>query len=149
MNPMKLKYKNEILFFFIVFFSFIILYYGLGKIWNKQSIIEGITTSDNDKSVTKFKETKNDKSKDGDSIEIKEMKQKLKIMDNNITNKVQPKVYKFLEKIKNVSSQIIAGIKKETDSKIGGYSEKNSEATSVSTQKKVPPFSASEISNSI
>ena len=70
-------------------------------------------------------------------------------MDNNITNKVQPKVNKFLEKIKNVSSEIIAGIKKETDSKIGGYAEKNSQSTAVSSQKKVPPFSASEISNSI
>jgi hypothetical protein len=149
MNLVKLKYKNEILFFFIVFFSFIILYYGLGKIWNKQPIIEGITTTDNDKSVTNSKETKNDKSKDGDSIEIKEMKQKLKIMDNNITNKVQPKVDKFLEKIKNVSSQIIAGIKKETTSKIGEYAEKNDKSASISTQKKVPPFSASEISNSI
>ena len=145
MNLMKLKYKNEILFFFIIFFSFIILYYGLGKICNKKLIIEGITTSDNNKSSTKSKET----SKDGDSIEIKEMKQKLKIMDNDITNKVQPKVNKFLEKVKNVSSEIIAGIKKETDSKINGYAEKNSEATAVSSQKKVPPFSASEIKTSI
>jgi len=145
MNLMKLKYKNEILFFFIIFFSFIILYYGLGKICNKKLIIEGITTSDNNKSATKSKET----SKDGDSIEIKEMKQKLKIMDNDITNKLQPKVDKFLEKVKNVSSEIIAGIKKETDSKINGYAEKNSEATAVSSQKKVPPFSASEINNSI
>jgi hypothetical protein len=142
---MKLKYKNEILFFFIIFFSFIILYYGLGKICNKKLIIEGITTSDNNKSATKSKET----SKDGDSIEIKEMKQKLKIMDNDITNKLQPKVDKFLEKVKNVSSEIIAGIKKETDSKINGYAEKNSEATAVSSQKKVPPFSGSEINNSI
>ena len=145
MNLMKLKYKYEILFFFIIFFSFIILYYGLGKICNKKLIIEGITTSDNNKSATKSKET----SKDGDSIEIKEMKQKLKIMDNDITNKLQPKVDKFLEKVKNVSSEIIAGIKKETDSKINGYAEKNSEATAVSSQKKVPPFSASEINNSI
>ena len=145
MNLIKLKYKNEILFFFIIFFSFIILYYGLGKICNKKLIIEGITTSDNNKSSTKSKET----SKDGDSIEIKEMKQKLKIMDNDITNKLQPKVDKFLEKVKNVSSEIIAGIKKETDSKINGYAEKNSEATAVSSQKKVPPFSASEINNSI
>jgi hypothetical protein len=145
MNLMKLKYKNEILFFFIVFFSFIILYYGLGKIWNKRSIIEGITTSDNDKST----ETKRATNKVEDSIEIKEMKQKLKIMDNNITNKVQPKVNKFLEKIKNVSDEINAGIKKETDSKINSYSEKNNQSTSVSSQKSVPPFSASEIKNSI
>jgi hypothetical protein len=142
---MKLKYKNEILFFFIVFFSFIILYYGLGKIWNKRSIVEGITTSDNDKST----ETKKATNKVEDNIEIKEMKQKLKIMDNDITNKVQPKVNKFLEKIKNVSNEINAGIKKETDSKINSYSEKNKESTSVSSQKNVPPFSASEIKNSI
>ncbi len=145
MNLMKLKYKNEILFFFIVFFSFIILYYGLGKIWNKRSIVEGITTSDNDKSI----ETKKATNKVEDSIEIKEMKQKLKIMDNDITNKVQPKVNKFLERIKNVSNEINAGIKKETDSKINSYSEKNKESTSVSSQKNVPPFSASEIKNSI
>ena len=47
MNPMKLKYKNEILLFFIVVFGFIILYYGLGKICNKRPIIEGITSSNN------------------------------------------------------------------------------------------------------
>ena len=150
MNPMKLKYKNEILLFFIVVFGFIILYYGLGKICNKRPIMEGITSSDNNKSATKPSDTdtKNTTSK-GDSLEVKEMKQKLKIMDNDITNKLQPKVNKFLEKVKNVSSEIIAGIKKETDSKINGYAEKNSEATAVSSQKKVPPFSASEINNSI
>jgi hypothetical protein len=145
MNLMKLKYKNEILFFFIVFFSFIVLYYGLGKIWNKQSIIEGITTSDNNNSVAKPKE----KGKVEDNIEIKEMKQKLKIMDNDINNKLQPKVNKFLEKIKKVTDEIQAGIKKNIDTNINSYSEKNKESTSVSSQKKVPPFSASEINNSI
>lgn len=145
MNLMKLKYKNEILFFFIVFFSFIILYYGLGKLWNKQSIIEGITTSDNNNSVAKPTE----KSKVEDNIEIKEMKQKLKIMDNDINNKLQPKVNKFLEKIKKVTDEIQAGIKKNIDTNINSYSEKNKESTSVSSQKKVPPFSASEINNSI
>ena len=149
MNLLKLKYKNEILFFFIVSFSFIILYYGLGKILNKQSIIEGITTSDNSKSLIKSTEKKNDKSKDGDSLEIKEMKQKLKIMDNDITNKLEPKVNNFLEKIKKVTDEIQAGIRKNAETKINSFSEKNNEATAVSSQKKVPPFSASEIKNSI
>ena len=150
MNPMKLKYKNEILLFFILVFGFIILYYGLGKICNKRPIIEGITSSDNNKSATKAsdKDTKNTTSK-GDSLEVKEMKQKLKIMDNDITNKLQPKVNKILEKIQNVSKEIYGGIKKKTDEKLNSFAEKNNESTAVSSQKKVPPFSASEINNSI
>jgi hypothetical protein len=150
MNPMKFKYKNEILLFFIVVFGFIILYYGLGKICNKRPIIEGITSSDNNKSATKSsdKDTKNTTSKD-DSLEVKEMKQKLKIMDNDITNKLQPKVNKILEKIQNVSKEIYGGIKKKTDEKLNSFAEKNNESTAVSSQKKVPPFSASEINNSI
>ena len=150
LNPMKLKYKNEILLFFIVVFGFIILYYGLGKICNKRPIIEGITSSDNNKSATKAsdKDTKNTTSK-GDSLEVKEMKQRLKIMDNDITNKLQPKVNKILEKIQNVSKEIYGGIKKETDEKLNSFAEKNNESTAVSSQKKVPPFSASEINNSI
>ena len=153
MNPMKLKYKNEILLFFIVVFGFIILYYGLGKICNKRPIIEGITSSDNNKSATKpsDKDTKNTTSttSKGDSLEVKEMKQKLKIMDNDITNKLQPKVNKILEKIQNVSKEIYGGIKKKTDEKLNSFAEKNNESTAVSSQKKVPPFSASEINNSI
>ena len=150
LNPMKLKYKNEILLFFIVVFGFIILYYGLGKICNKRPIIEGITSSDNNKSATKpsDNDTKNTTSK-GDSLEVKEMKQKLKIMDNDITNKLQPKVNKILEKIQNVSKEIYGGIKKKTDEKLNSFAEKNNESTAVSSQKKVPPFSASEINNSI
>ena len=150
MNPMKFKYKNEILLFFIVVFGFIILYYGLGKICNKRPIIEGITSSDNNKSATKpsDNDTKNTTSKD-DSLEVKEMKQKLKIMDNDITNKLQPKVNKILEKIQNVSKEIYGGIKKKTDEKLNSFAEKNNESTAVSSQKKVPPFSASEINNSI
>jgi len=150
MNPMKFKYKNEILLFFIVVFGFIILYYGLGKICNKRPIIEGITSSDNNKSTNKpsTTDTKNASSK-GDSLEVKEMKQKLKIMDNDITNKLQPKVNKILEKIQNVSKEIYGGIKKKTDEKLNSFAEKNNESTAVSSQKKVPPFSASEINNSI
>jgi len=150
MNPMKFKYKNEILLFFIVVFGFIILYYGLGKICNKRPIIEGITSSDNNKSATKpsYNDTKNTTSK-GDSLEVKEMKQRLKIMDNDITNKLQPKVNKILEKIQNVSKEIYGGIKKKTDEKLNSFAEKNNESTAVSSQKKVPPFSASEINNSI
>jgi hypothetical protein len=150
MNPMKLKYKNEILLFFIVVFGFIILYYGLGKICNKIPIIEGITSSDNNKSTNKTSttDTKNTSSK-GDSLEVKEMKQKLKIMDNDITNKLQPKVDKILEKIQNVSKDINAGIKKETDEKLNSFAEKNNESTAILPQKKVPPFSASVINNLI
>lgn len=150
MNTMKLKYKNEILLFFIVVFGFIILYYGLGKICNKRPIIEGITSGDNNKSANKpsASDTKNASSK-GDSLEVKEMKQKLKIMDNDITNKLQPKVNKILEKIQNVSKEIYAGIKKETGEKLNSFAEKNDESTAILPQKKVPPFSASEINNSI
>ena len=71
------------------------------------------------------------------------------VVDWGTRSQQRKKVNKFLEKVKNVSSEIIAGIKKETDSKINGYAEKNSEATAVSSQKKVPPFSASEIKTSI
>ena len=122
----------------------------LGKICNKRPIIEGITSSDNNKSATKAsdKDTKNTTSK-GDSLEVKEMKQRLKIMDNDITNKIQPKVNKILEKIQNVSKEIYGGIKKKTDEKLNSFAEKNNESTAVSSQKKVPPFSASEINNSI
>lgn len=150
MNPMKLKYKNEILLFFIVVFGFIILYYGLGKICNKRPIIEGITSSDNNKSATKPSDTdtKNTTRK-GDSLEVKEMKQRLKIMDNDITNKLQPKVNKILEKIQNVSKEIYGGIKKKTDEKLNSFAEKNNESTAILPQNKVPPFSASEINNSI
>jgi hypothetical protein len=77
------------------------------------------------------------------------MKQKLKIMDNDINNKLEPKVNKFLEKIKKVTDEIQAGIRKNVETKINSFSEKNNEATAVSSQKKVPPFSASEINNSI
>jgi len=69
MNLMKLKYKNEIIIFFIVVFGFIILYHGLGKICNKESVIEGIATSGT-------KDAKNT----NESIEVKQMKQKLKII---------------------------------------------------------------------
>ena len=150
MNPMKFKYKNEILLFFIVVFGFIILYYGLGKICNKRPIIEGITSSDNNKSSTKPSDTdKKNTTNKGDSLEVKEIKQKLKIMDNDITNKLQPKVNKILEKIQNVSKEIYGGIKKKTDEKLNSFADKNNESTAILPQTKVPPFSASEINNSI
>ena len=143
MNLMKLKYKNEIVLFFIVVFGLIIIYHGLGKLCNKKSIIEGITT----KPIENKSNTDNaDKE---DSIEIKQMKQKLKIIDNNITNKVEPKLNKFLEKVKNVGDGINAGIKKETSSKLKSFSENNNKATAVSKQDKVPPFSGAEIKNVI
>ena len=140
MNPMKLKYKNEIVLFFIVVFGLIIIYYGLGKLCNKKSIIEGVTTKPIENTSNADKE---------DSIEIKQMKQKLKIIDNNITNKVEPKLNKFLEKVKNVGDGINQGIKDETTSKLKSFSENNNKATAVSKQDKVPPFSGAEIKNVI
>ena len=140
MNIMKLKYKNEIVFFFIVVFGLIIIYNGLGKLFNKKSIIEGVTT--------KKAENKSNADKE-DSIEIKQMKQKLIILDNNITNKVEPNLNKFLEKVKNVGDEINIGIKNETSSKLNSFSEDNNKATAVSKQDKVPPFSSDEIKNVI
>jgi hypothetical protein len=137
---MKLKYKNEIVFFFIVVFGLIIIYHGLGKLFNKKSIIEGVTT--------KKAENKSNADKE-DSIEIKQMKQKLIILDNNITNKVEPNLNKFLEKVKNVGDEINIGIKNETSSKLNSFSENNNKATAVSKQDKVPPFSSDEIKNVI
>ena len=138
MNLMKLKYKNEIIIFFIVVFGFIILYHGLGKICNKESVIEGIATSGT-------KDAKNT----NESIEVKQMKQKLKIMENTITNKVEPKVNDILEKIKVVRTKINAGIKKESDEKLNSFADSNKETKSVSKQDSVPPFSSSEINNAI
>ena len=143
MNPMKIKYKNEILFFFIVVFGLIIIYYGLGKLFNKKSIIEGVTTKPIEN------KSNADNADKEDSIEIKQMKQKLKIIDNNITNKVEPKLTKFLEKVKNVGHEINAGLKNETTSKLNSFSENNNKATAVSKQDKVPPFSSAEIKNVI
>ena len=145
MNPMKFdfKYKNEILLFFIIVFGLTILYHGLGKLCNKKSIIEGVTTK---KEETKGSAGKKDKE---DSVEIKQMKQKLKILDNTITTKVEPSLNKFLEKVTNVSNEINQGIKDETGSKLNTFSDNNQKATAVSKQDKVPPFSASEINNAI
>jgi len=142
-NPMKFKYKNEILIFFMVVFGLIIMYHGLGKLCNKKSIIEGVTTK---KEENKSNAGKADKD---DTIEIKQMKQKLKILDNTITKKVEPSLNKFLEKVTNVSNEINQGIKDEASSKLNTFAENNQKATSVSKQDKVPPFSASEINNAI
>jgi hypothetical protein len=148
MNPMKFnfKYKNEILLFFIVVFGLIIVYHGLGKLCNKKSIIEGVTTK---KEENKSNAGKADKADKDDTIEIKQMKQKLKILDNTITKKVEPSLNKFLEKVTNVSNEINQGIKDETVSKLNTFSDNNKKSTSVSKQDKVPPFSASEINNAI
>jgi hypothetical protein len=144
MSPMK--YKNKILLFFVVVFGLIIIYHGLGKLCNKKSIIEGVTTKKEENKSNAGNVGKTDKE---DSIEIKQMKQKLKILDNTITNKVEPSLNKFLEKVKNVSNEINQGIKDETSSKLNTFSDNNQKATSVSKQDKVPPFSASEIKNAI
>ena len=138
MNLTKLKYKNEILLFFIVVFGSIILYYGLGQIYKRASIIEGVTMGG-------AKNTKNT----NESIEIKQMKQKLKIMESDITNKVEPKLNKVIEKIKSTKAEVNAELKKESDDKINSFSEGNKKNTSFSKQDRVPPFSSSEISNVI
>lgn len=147
-SPMKFnfKYKNEILLFFIVVFGLIIIYHGLGKLCNKKSIIEGVTTK---KEETKSNTSNTSKGNKEDSVEIKQMKQKLKILDNTITTKVEPRLNKFLEKVTNVSNEINQGIKDETNSRLNSFSDSNQKATSVSKQDKVPPFSASEINNAI
>jgi hypothetical protein len=141
---MKFKYKNEILYLFIVIFSFIILYYGLGKLWNKRSIIEGVRNSDTNKSSSSS--SKSDKSKDDDDVEMKTM---IKNMNNFITTNIDPKVTNLLEKIKNVTSEINAGIEKEVTSKLNDFGNKNDESTKYSPQDKVPPFSSSQINNVI
>ena len=146
MSLMKFKYKNEILIFFIVVFGLIIIYHGLGKLYNKKSIIEGVTTK---KEETKSNTSNTGKGNKEDSVEIKQMKQKLKILDNTITTKVEPKINKFLEKVTSVSNEINQGIKDETNSKLNSFSENNQKATAVSKQDKVPPFSAAEINNAI
>jgi len=143
---MKLKYKNEIILFFVVVFGLIIIYHGLGKICNKKSVIEGVTTK---KEETNSNDGKVDKKDKDDSLEIKQMKQKIKILDNTITTKVEPRLNKFLEKVKSVSNEINQGIKDETNSRLNSFSDSNQKATSVSKQDKVPPFSASEINNAI
>jgi hypothetical protein len=135
MKLTKLKYKNEILLFFIVVFGSIILYYGLGQIYKRASIIEGVTMGG----------AKNT----NESIEIKQMKQKLKIMENDITNKVEPKLNKVIEKIKSTKAEVNVELKKESDDKINSFSEGNKKNKSVSKQDRVPPFSSSEISNVI
>ena len=148
MSPMKFnfKYKNEILLFFIVVFGLIIIYHGLGKLCNKKSIIEGVTTK---KEETKSNTSNTGKGNKEDSVEIKQMKQKLKILDNTITTRVEPRLNKFLEKVTSVSNEINQGIKDETNSRLNSFSDSNQKATSVSKQDKVPPFSASEINNAI
>ena len=149
MNPMKFKYKNEILIFFIVVFGLIIIYHGLGKLCNKQSIIEGVTTKKEETKSNADKAGKTGNADKDDTIEIKQMKQKLIILDNTITNRVEPSLNKFLEKVTNVSNEINQGVKDETSSKLNSFSENNQKATAVSKQDKVPPFSASEIQNAI
>lgn len=149
MNPMKFKYKNEILLFFIVVFGLIIMYHGLGKLYNKKSIIEGATTNKEENKSNAGNAGNAGKAEKDDTIEIKQMKQKLIILDNTITNRVEPSLNKFLEKVTNVSNEVNQGVKDETSSKLNTFSENNQKATAVSKQDKVPPFSASEIQNAI
>ena len=130
---MKLKCKNTILYFFmLIFIIFIvtILYYGLGKKYANTIIIEGNTNS-------------------ATSANDSEVKQMIINMDKYVTTKVDPKVTIFLDNLKSVTDKINEDIKKETDSKLNDFATKNSENTKFSSQKKVPPFSASEINNVI
>jgi hypothetical protein len=130
---MKLKCKNTILYFFmLIFIIFIvtILYYGLGKKYANTRIIEGNTNS-------------------ATSANDSEVKQMIINMDKYVTTKVDPKVTIFLDNLKSVTDKINEDIKKETDSKLNDFATKNSENTKFSSQKKVPPFSASEINNVI
>ena len=130
---MKFKCKNTILYFFMIIFIVcitIILYYGLGKIYNNSKVIEGNTNS-------------------ATSATSSEMKQMIKNMDKYVTTKVEPKVTIFLDSLKSVTDKINEGVKKETDLKLNDFGSKNSETTKYSSQKKVPPFSASEINNVI
>lgn len=130
---MKLKCKNTILYFFmLIFIIFIvtILYYGLGKKYANTRIIEGNTNS-------------------ATSANDSEVKQMIINMDKYVTTKVEPKVTIFLDNLKSVTDKINEDIKKETDSKLNDFATKNSENTKFSSQKKVPPFSASEINNVI
>ena len=130
---MKFKCKNTILYFFmLIFIIFIvtILYYGLGKIYTNSKIIEGNTNS-------------------ATSANGSEMKQMIKNMDKYVTNKVESKVNIFLDSLKSVTDKINEGVKKETELKLNNFGTKNSENTKYSSQKKVPPFSASEITNII
>uniref|UniRef100_A0A6C0EWB1 Uncharacterized protein n=1 Tax=viral metagenome TaxID=1070528 RepID=A0A6C0EWB1_9ZZZZ len=126
---MKFKCKNAILYIFIICII-IILYYGLGKINANAKIIEGNTNA-------------------ATSATNSEMKQMIKNMDKYVTTKVEPKVTIFLGNLKSVTDKINEDIRKETDSKLNNFGTKNSENTKYSSQKKVPPFSASEITNSI
>ena len=130
---MKFKCKNAILYFFmIIFIIFVvtILYYGLGKIHTKTKIIEGNTNA-------------------ATSANNTEMKQMIKNMDKIVTTKVEPKVTIFLDSLKSVTDKINEDIRKETESKLNNFGTQNSENTKFSSQKKVPPFSASEINNVI
>jgi nucleoid DNA-binding protein len=116
----------------LIFIIFIvtILYYGLGKIYTNSKIIEGNTNS-------------------ATSANGSEMKQMIKNMDKYVTNKVESKVNIFLDSLKSVTDKINEGVKKETELKLNNFGTKNSENTKYSSQKKVPPFSASEITNII
>lgn len=130
---MKFKCKNTILYFFMIIFIVcitIILYYGLGKIYTNSKVIEGNTNS-------------------ATSATSSEMKQMIKNMDKYVTTKVEPKVTIFLDSLKSVTDKINEDIRKETESKLNDFGSKNSETTKYSSQKKVPPFSASEINNVI
>ena len=113
-----------------IIFIIIILYYGLGKIHSSTKIIEGNTNP-------------------ATSATNSEMKQMIKNMDKYVTTKVQPKVTVFLGNLKSVTDKINEDIRKETDSKLNDFGTKNSETTKNSSQKKVPPFSASEINTAI
>lgn len=144
---MKIKYNNKIIFFFIVIFSFIIVYYILGKLNSRRIIIEGNTVTDINKKTDSNQDVKKSCCS-SDTKENIEMKKKIKIMNKYISSRVDPKVTKLLENIKDVSDKANEKIKKETESKLNVFSTKNDESKRLVPQKKVPPFSGSEINSS-
>jgi membrane-anchored protein YejM (alkaline phosphatase superfamily) len=105
----------------------------------KRSIIEGVTSGN-----TNTKKNINDES-NADT----EMKSMIKNMNKYLSKNVEPKINKLLEKIKNTSDEINNGIVEKNKNDINTFSEKNKEATKVSSQKKVPPFPDNEITNLI
>jgi hypothetical protein len=105
------------------------------------TVIEGNTVTDKNQPVKKGGGS-------GDTQEVIDMKKKIRIMNRYITSKVDPKLKKLLEDIKYVSEKSTERIRKESEEKLGVFSTKNTESKKVVSQKKVPPFSASEINSS-
>jgi hypothetical protein len=111
------------------------------------TVIEGNTVTDKNQPVKKGGGS-GGSGGSGDTREVIDMKKKIRIMNRYITSKVDPKLKKLLEDIKYVSEKSTERIRKESEEKLGVFSTKNTESKKVVSQKKVPPFSASEINSS-